>query len=129
MIISLYNLCIYVWIKHGCLANMVFVLNPSSNIIKRSWCISITRRRCRNNQDNCGMVNVLEFEILYSMIIWPKIYFLCSCSLKYWNGKQCRPRSDCSRSLIWDCIVCIYHAIRNFSVQNYRTFTVHYFQI
>ena len=39
---------------------------------------------------------------------------------------QCRCWSDCSirSSLIWVCTVCICHFVRNFSVQNFRTFTM-----
>ena len=35
----LYNLYIFVWIQHDCLANMVFALNPSTSVMKRLWCI------------------------------------------------------------------------------------------
>ena len=30
---------IFVWIQHGCLANMVFALGPSNSVIKRLWCM------------------------------------------------------------------------------------------
>ena len=36
---SLYNLYVFCWIQHGCLANRDFALDPSSNVIKRLWCI------------------------------------------------------------------------------------------
>ena len=35
MVIFLYNLYILVWTKHGCLAEMVFALDPSNSVIKR----------------------------------------------------------------------------------------------
>ena len=34
-LVFLYNLYIFVWIQHGCLANRVLVLDPSSSVIKR----------------------------------------------------------------------------------------------
>ena len=37
----LYELDIFVWIQHGCLANTVFTLDPSNRLIKRLWCICI----------------------------------------------------------------------------------------
>ena len=33
----LYNLYFFVWIQHGCLANMFFALDPSNSVIKRLW--------------------------------------------------------------------------------------------
>ena len=41
MVIFLYNLYILVimLVKHGCLAKMVFALDPSNSVIKRLWCI------------------------------------------------------------------------------------------
>ena len=35
----LYNQYIFVWIQHGCLANMGFALDPSNSVIKRLLCI------------------------------------------------------------------------------------------
>ena len=40
MVIFLYNLYILIWIKHGCLANMVYALDPNNGVIKRLWCHS-----------------------------------------------------------------------------------------
>ena len=69
-----------------------------------------------------------QFRTLCSILFRPKFFFSCSCYLKYlkWNGKQCRPWSDCSSgsSLIWVCTVCICHFVRNFGVSNFRAFTV-----
>ena len=72
------------------------------------------------------MVNVLKFRTLYSMIFLLKFCFLCSYFLKQWNGKQCRPWSDCSfrSSLVWVCTVCTCHFVSHFGVWNFRTFTV-----
>ena len=42
MVIFLYNLYIFVWIQHGCLANMVFAFDPSNSVKKRLWFISIS---------------------------------------------------------------------------------------
>ena len=39
MVIFLYNLNIFVWIQHDCLANTVFTLDPSNSVTKRLWCI------------------------------------------------------------------------------------------
>ena len=55
------------------------------------------------------------------------ICFLCSCFLNIlWIDKQCRPCSEGSfrSSLIRVCTVCICHFVRNFGVQNFRSFTV-----
>ena len=39
MVIFLYNLYIFVWLHDGCLANMVFTLDPSNNVTERLWCL------------------------------------------------------------------------------------------
>ena len=76
-------------------------------------------------------VNVLKFRKLHLILFGVMFAFLCRCFLKIprlalWNGKQCRPWSDCSfrSSLIWVCSLCICHFISNFAVPNFRTFTV-----
>ena len=38
MVIFQYNLDIFVWIKHGCLTNTVYVMDPNNSFIKRLWC-------------------------------------------------------------------------------------------
>ena len=38
LVIFLYNLYIFVWLQHGCLADIVLVLDPSSSVIKWLWC-------------------------------------------------------------------------------------------
>ena len=38
MVIFLYNLYMFVWIQHACLANTVFALDPSNSVVKRLWC-------------------------------------------------------------------------------------------
>ena len=49
-------------------------------------------------------VNVLKFWTFYSIPFWPKFCVLCSffffLSKYQWNGKQCRPWSDCSGA-VW----------------------------
>ena len=42
MVIFLYNLFIFVWTQHDCLANMVFTWDPSKSVIKKLWCIYIS---------------------------------------------------------------------------------------
>ena len=37
----LYNVFVFVLIQHGCLANIVFALDPSNSVIKRLWCTDI----------------------------------------------------------------------------------------
>ena len=49
-----------------------------------------------------SMVNVLKFLTLYFILFWPKF---CA-----------------DPDLIWVCSVCICHFVRNFGVQNLRTF-------
>ena len=48
MIIFLYDPYIFVWIQHGCLANMVFALNPNNSVIKRLWCIYYFTDKIKN---------------------------------------------------------------------------------
>ena len=84
--------------------------------------------------DKCGIfspqtikVNVLKVWTLYSIPLWLKLCFLCSSLLNTgWNGKQCRPWSDCSfrSSQIRVYTVCICQFVRLFSVRNPRTFTI-----
>ena len=38
MVIFLYNLYIFVWIQHGCIANTIYALDPNNSVIKRLWC-------------------------------------------------------------------------------------------
>ena len=38
MVIFRYNLYIFVSIKHGCLTNTVFGVDPNNSVIKRLWC-------------------------------------------------------------------------------------------
>ena len=33
------SMYIFIWIQHGCLANMIFALDPSNSVTKRWWCI------------------------------------------------------------------------------------------
>ena len=66
-------------------------------------------------------VNVLKFWTLYSILFC----FLCSCFLKWWNGKQCTLITAVKRSsLIWDCTVSICHFARHFGVWNCSTLSV-----
>ena len=38
MVISI--ICtVFVWILHGCLTNMVYIMDPNNSVIKRLWCI------------------------------------------------------------------------------------------
>ena len=62
-------------------------------------------------------VNVLKFWTLYSIFFSLNFAFLCSCFIKYLVEWQ--------SSLIWVCTVCIYHSVKHFGVQNFRTFTMH----
>ena len=39
MVIFLYNLHIFAWIQHSCLANIVFALDTSNSVKERFWCI------------------------------------------------------------------------------------------
>ena len=41
MVIFLYNLYIFVWIEHDCLAYTVFALDLSNCVIKKFWCNNI----------------------------------------------------------------------------------------
>ena len=36
----IYKVYIFASIQHKCLANTVFILDPSNNVIKRLWCMS-----------------------------------------------------------------------------------------
>ena len=42
MVIFLYNLYIFVWIQHICVANMVWPFDPSNSVIRRLLCSSYT---------------------------------------------------------------------------------------
>ena len=73
------------------------------------------------------MVRVLKFQILFHTFLAKSLIFiLLFLKNTYWNGKQCRPWSDCSfrSSLIWVCTVCICYFDRNLGIQNFRTFTI-----
>ena len=37
-VLFLYNVCIFVWILHGCLTKMVFAVDPDISVMKRLWC-------------------------------------------------------------------------------------------
>ena len=57
MVIILYKLYIFVWIKHGCLANMVFALEHRDSVIKRLWYILTVKEVVVyiNSQRGCGI--------------------------------------------------------------------------
>ena len=40
MVIFQYNLYIFVWIKHGCLTNTFYAMDPNNSVIKRLRCIT-----------------------------------------------------------------------------------------
>ena len=42
MVIFQYNLYIFIWIKHSCLTNTVYAMDPNNSVIKRLWCILVT---------------------------------------------------------------------------------------
>ena len=72
-------------------------------------------------------VNVLKFGTFYSILFGLNFGFYVVVSSKTkWNAKQCRPTSDCSfrSSLIWVCTFCMCHFVRNFGVQNFKTYTL-----
>ena len=75
MVIFLYNLYIIVWIYHGCLANMVFALDPRDTVIKRLWCIYVKL--------NCMSINIFTLKTGTDK-----------------PDKQCQPRSDAAESSI-----------------------------
>ena len=60
MVIFLYNLYIFVWIQHGCLANIVFVLDPSNSVIKRLLCryyYILDGSLCKRDRSDCKGVS------------------------------------------------------------------------
>ena len=72
-------------------------------------------------------VNVLKFPTFYSILFCLNFASNAVVSQNiWWNGKQCRPWSDCSfrSNLIWVCTVCICHFVWHFDIRNFRTFIV-----
>ena len=67
MVIFLYNLDIFVWIQHGCLAKTVFALDPSNRIIESLWCKQIHYHNTRKGSltedpDKCDCVECTDWS-------------------------------------------------------------------
>ena len=67
------------------------------------------------------MANVLNFRTLYYILFC----FLCSCFLKILSGmaNSVDPDQTAPSGLIRVITVCMCHFVRQFGVQNFRTFT------
>ena len=100
----------YYKIMQMCFVFTIHVYHPVSMVSESALILSWGSR-----------VDVLKFQTLYSFLFWPKFCFLCSRFFKYlmeWQTVQTLIRQK--SSLIWVCIVCIYHFVRNFNVPYFR---------